>query len=265
MSELTNEQLILRDFNEDYPNHSWSEFISRGPPHMTIFEIQLTVNNAVFKGCGSAKRSAKINAVKKFRCSNTEMNSSIVHDEKSNRKRKPKTISTVQPQPQCLEKRNSFTNIATEIENSMVDITEYRSPLKLQSNVIVPQFSPVSILHEMFPGQNLEYEYEGPCGVLVGMSVYVYGNKYTGYGHNKKEAKEIACRNALIALYEEDPNLSYNNKYKDQIEMLRVDFHDSKIIDYLALITSNMHQELDLNDIKTKEYCVIASIIKVNS
>lgn len=262
MNEIPNDKFILQSFNEIHPCHFWSDFVSTGPIHMPTFEVNLYVNDAVFSGHGSSKKKAKINAVKNFTRSNTEINFSMVRDDvMQNRKRKI-TENSIQ-QPASLKKEMTNTNCDTTLNNFM----EHCSPLKLQvmestSNTVVPQKSPISILHEMFPAQILPYEFEGLGGMLVAVSVHVSGNKYTGIGCNKKEAKDLACRYALIALYEK--NLLNNSNYQDEIEMLRPQNHVDKIINCFVYITGTMHQKLEIENNKIKEYSVIASIIKVN-
>jgi len=127
--------------------------------------------------------------------------------------------------------------------------------------VVEHQKSAICILHEIFSGQTLIYEHEQPHGILETISVIVSGNKYIGYGKSKKEAKEIACRNALKSLYGVQP---IDKRFKNQIEMLRTDYDDAKIIDHFARITNIVYQKLEFDQIKFKEYSVIASIIKVN-
>lgn len=255
------EQTLLRDFNQTQPNHSWSDFLSTGPSHMPIFIINLCINDAQFEGCGSSKKRAKISAIKKFISSinDTEMNSSVECNTMQNKKRKL-TENLIEHQPP-LKKQNMSTNYNIKEGNSIEHCPLLKPQVMDTSINIVPQTSPISILNEMFTEQTLVYEYEGLHGILETMSVCVSGNKYIGYGRNRKEAKEIASRNALKALYEVHP---IHNKYKDQIEMLRTDYYEAKIIDRFAFITDAMYQKLDIKNHKNKEYSVIASIIKVN-
>lgn len=225
---------ILRDFNETQLNHSWSPFVCDGPSHMPTFKIYLYINDTRFEGCGSSKKRAKINAIQQFNSSNFN---SVVN----------------------------YNNDVINQNNKRVYSDNFMEilPTKKQidsSHISVSQTSAVSILHEIFSAQTLVYEHEQCHGLLETISVSVSGNKYTGYGTNKKEAKEIACRNALKALYEVQP---IDNKFKDQIEMLRTDYADSKIIDNFAYITDVVYQKLEF-DTKSKEYSVIASFIKVN-
>lgn len=224
---------ILRDFNETYFEHEWSPFMCNGPSHMPTFKVFLYLNNDRYEGCGTSKKRAKISAITKFKSSN--FNSSIVSDTSKTNKRK------------CTE---SPTEIST-LKKLAVD----------SNNLTVPQTSAISIIHEIFAGQPIVYDQEESHGLLETISVTVSGNKYIGYGKNKKEAKEIACRNALKALFAEQP---IDNKFKNQIEMLRTDYNDSKIIDHFAQITDTIYQQLEFENIKNKEYSVIASIIKVN-
>lgn len=224
---------ILRDFNETYFEHEWSPFICNGPSHMPTFKVYLYLNNDRYEGCGSSKKRAKISAITKFKSSN--FNSSFVSDTTKTNKRK------------CTE--NSIEN--PPLKKLSVD----------SNNLTGTQTSAISIMHEIFSGQSIIYESEESRGLLETISVTVSGNKYVGHGKNKKEAKEIACRNALKALFEEQP---IDNKFKNQIEMLRTDYNDSKIIDHFAQITDTIYQRLEFENIKNKEYSVIASIIKVN-
>lgn len=235
----TENTTLLRDFNVNHSNHCWSPFLCDGPSHMPTFKIFLYVNNTRFEGCGSSKKRAKINAIKKFTSPNLRngKSNSAVYDVMENQKRK------------CIE-----------IEN-MVEQPPLKKLVVDSNNLIAPQTSAVSILHEIFAGQSFVYEHEDSHGILEAISVCVSGQKYIGYGKNKKEAKDIACRNALKAISEEQP---IDRKFKDQIEMFRTDYYEGKIIDHFAYITDTMYQKLEFNNHKNKEYSVIASIIKVN-
>lgn len=224
----------LRNFNEINVVHTWSSFERYGPPHMPTFKVDLILNNTKYEGCGSSKKKAKINAIQKCILSlNGDIKPSIASDATKGLKRDLDDDSTETGHPRLLKK-------------SAVDT--------------VTQTSAISILHEIFPGQNFVYEHEPSHGLLESMSVMVFGSKYIGYGKNKREAKEIACRNALKAIYEVHP---MDNKFKEQIEILRTDYQDAKIIDYFASLTDTVYQQFD--NIKSKEYSVIASIIKVNN
>jgi len=262
MNGLTyDKQTLLRDFNQTQPNHSWSDFLRTGPSHMPNFKVYLYINNAQFEGCGSSKKSAKINAIKKFilPSNDTEINSLVKCDIMQTKKRKF-TENLIEHEP-LLKKQNMSTNCKIKAGNSIEHCPLLKPQVMDTSINIVPQTSPISILNEIFSEQTLVYEYEGLHGILESMSVCVSGNKYIGYGRNRKEAKEIASRNALKALYEVYP---IDNKYKDQIEILRTDYYEAKIIDHFAFITDAMYQKLDFKNHKNKEYSVIASIIKVN-
>jgi len=231
---------ILRDFNETQPNHEWSPFICHGPPHLPTFQVSLYLNGSRFDGCGSSKKKAKIDAIKNFNLST--LNCDANYD----------TNDTMQ-----IDKPVSHKRKHTD------DLTENLSPkiLAIEPQVSANQTSAICILHEIFQGQTLTYEHEKSHGLLETISVTVSGNKYIGYGKSKKEAKEIACRNALKSLFDVQP---IDNKFKNQIEMLRTDYGDAKIIDHFARITDMVYQKLEFNHSKFKEYSVIASIIKVN-
>ncbi|VVC43642.1 Hypothetical protein CINCED_3A016977 [Cinara cedri] len=226
---------ILKVFNETYNNQKWSNFLVRGPPHMLTFKIYLYLNGLKFEGEGSSKKKAKINAIMKFNSSDVANTSIQVHL-KSSQKRSLEDCFT--ESPPC---------------------KKYKSDA---NHIIVPQTSAICILNEIFPGQNFEYEHEVSNGLLETISVNILGNKYVGYGKNKKEAKEVACRNALKALYDVHP---INAKYKDRIEIYRTDYEESKIIDHFASITNAQYQKLEFDNNKYKEYTVIASIIKVTT
>lgn len=225
---------ILRDFNEINLNYTWSLFECNGPSHQPTFKIFLYINNTRFEGRGTSKKKAKINAIRKFNSFN--LNPDVNHNNGE--------INT--------NKRKYAMNVMDNLpsKKQAIDSTHH-----------IPQTSAISILHEIFPTHTLVYEHEQCHGLLETISVIVSGNKFTGHGTNKKEAKEIACRNALKALYEVQ---EIDNKFKDQIEMLRTDYDDSKIIDHFAYITDLEYQKLEFDNIKNKEYSVIASIIKVN-
>lgn len=232
---------LLRDFNETHSNHKWSPFIRNGPSHLPSFEVTLLLNNLQFVGCGSSKKKAKINAIKNFKLytlnhgTNSKANHNIVESD------------VVQ-----VGKRKCTEDM---IENSL------SKKFAMEHQVTEHQISAICILHEIFPGQTLVYEHEQSHGLLETISVIVSGNKYVGYGKSKKEAKEIACRNALKSLYDVQ---SIDDKFKNQIEMFRTDYNDAKIIDHFARITDMVYQKLEFDQIKFKEYSVIASIIKVN-
>jgi len=249
---------LLRDFNETQPNHEWSPFIRYGPSHLPTFKVSLHLNGSLFDGCGSSKKRAKINAIMNYKSSfmnyntNTKINNTIESD-KAVLKRKH-TDNLMENNPPS--KKFSIKSQDDSIENSI------SKKLAIDSQVAVHQISAICILNEIFPGQTLTYEHEQSHGLLETISVIVSGNKYIGYGKNKKEAKEIACRNALKSLYESQP--INNIKYKNQIEMLLTDYSDSKIIDHFAGITDKIYQKLEFSENKFKEYSVIASIIKVN-
>lgn len=226
---------ILRDFHEIKINHLWSPFSCDGPSHMPTFKIYLYINGTRFEGCGSSKKKAKINAIQKFKLSN--INSVVNYN-------------------------NDVINLNNKrvCSDNFMETQPTKKPTG-STHISVSQTSAVCILHEIFSTQNLVYEHEQCHGLLETISVSVSGNKYTGHGTNKKEAKEIACRNALKALYEVQP---IDNKFKDQIEMLRTDYADSKIIDNFAYITDIVYQKLEFDITKSKEHSVIASFIKVN-
>jgi len=228
---------ILRNFNEIQIEHLWSPFICNGPSHSPVFKIYLILKNDKFEGVGHTKKKAKINAIINSNCLklNSQNNNSVVSDVTINTKRKcPDSFKEDPPlKKQALDR----THLSTS------------------------HISAVSMLHELYPTQNLVYEHEQSHGLLEAVSVSVFGTKYVGYGTNKKEAKEIACRNALKALYD---MYLIDNKFKGQIEIFRTDYKDSKIIDYFAYITDAVYQKLKFSDFKYKEYTVIASIIKVS-
>jgi len=235
----TENTTLLRDFNETQSNHEWSPFVCEGPSHLPTFKISLYLNNLRFDGCGSSKKKAKIDAIKNFNL--------YTLNHGTNSKANHTSESDIQ-----VGKRKCTNDI---IENSL------SKKLIVEHQVAEHQTSAVCILHEIFPGQTLIYEHEQSHGILETISVIVSGNKYIGYGKSKKEAKEIACRNALKSLYDVQP---IDNKFKNQIEMLRTDYNDAKIIDHFARITDIVYQKLEFDQIKFKEYSVIASIIKVN-
>lgn len=224
---------VLRDFNEMHMEHLWSPYMCEGPSHSPRFKIYLILNNARYEGIGSTKKRAKINAIMNSNVLNWNVrdNNSVVGNVMINNKRK------------------------------WEDSFKEDSPLKKQAldinHVPTSHTSAVSILHALYP-RNLIYRHEQPNGVLETISVSVLGTKYIGCGTNKKEAKEIASRNALRALH------PVNDKFKDQIEMLCTGYEDSKIIDNFACITNAVYQKLEFNNINYREYTVIASIIKVN-
>lgn len=230
---------ILRHFNEIETEHWWSPFIREGPSHSPLFKIDLFINNVRFHGVGSTKKKAKINAIMNSNCLkfNSEDNNTVV-------------ISDI-PISNKRKRADSFKEEDPQSKRQALDITNFSTL----------HTSAVSILHALYPTQNLIYRHEQSHGILETISVNIFGKKYIGYGTNKKEAKEIACRNALKALYE---TLPADNKFKDQIEMLCTNYDDSKIIDKFAYITDAVYRKLEFNNIKYKEYTVIASIIKVN-
>ncbi|XP_060861988.1 double-stranded RNA-specific editase Adar [Metopolophium dirhodum] len=234
----TENTTLLRDFNETHSNHEWSPFMCEGPSHLPTFKVSLYLKNLRFDGCGSSKKKAKIDAIKNFNLYTLNYGSNS------------KANHTVESDTQ-VGKRKCTDDI---IENSL------SKKLAIEHQVAEHQTSAVCILHEIFPGQTLIYEHEQSHGILETISVIVSGNKYIGYGKSKKEAKEIACRNALKSLYDVQP---IDNKFKNQIEMLRTDYNDAKIIDHFARITDIVYQKLEFDQIKFKEYSVIASIIKM--
>lgn len=229
---------LLRDFNETQPNHEWSPFICDGPSHLPTFKISLYLNNLQFYGYGSSKKKAKINAIKSYK--------SYTLNNDTNSKANDTLESNVQ-----IGKRKC----TDDMEENLLT-----KKLAIEPQVAGHQTSAICILHEIFSGQPLVYEHEQSHGLLETISVTVSGNKYIGYGKNKKEAKEIACRNALKSLYDEQP---IDNKFKNIIEILRTDYDDAKIIDHFAGITDMVYQKLEFNQNKFKEYSVIASIIKM--
>lgn len=220
----------LRDFNQEFPYHTWSDFKCNGPPHRTTFVVDLFIEDEQFEGYGSSKKKAKTNAILNFK-----------------RQMANKNISTV---------KNNKRKLNEEI---VMDKQQQKRLKKHHIPLIWP--SAVSTLHELFPGKTFEFNYEPRHGLLETMSVIVNDCKYIGYGQNKKEAKEIACRNALKALYDVLP---MSDKFRNIIQSLRIDYSESKIIDYFAFITNDAYKKLEFKLIKHKDYAVIASIIKVN-
>lgn len=220
--------LILRDFNEKYADSKWSDFQRTGPDHMPIFIVELIVNDSKYVGKGSTKKKAKIDAIIKSHLM-------LIANDASSKTKKRKRIETDE---------------------------EYNTPIekKISASVQTVPKSAVSILHELFVGEKLIFEQEKSHGLLETMSVVVHGCKFIGYGQNKKEAKEIASRNALKAIFASQP---IDERYKDYIEMLKTDYEQAKFIDHFALMTDIIYQSLPFDDHKYKEYCVIASIIKV--
>jgi hypothetical protein len=250
--------ITLRDFNEKHLPHTWSDFIYDGPSHMPTFRVYLFLNDTKFEGCGSSKKRAKINAIQKFKSNFTGDVRPVVAS--ANGHVKPFTAN-INSNIKHSTVGDTNRGIKRSVENDCMESALCSPPLKKLTIDAVHQTSAISILHEIFPGQNFVYEHEPSHGLLECMSVMVFGNKYLGYGRNKREAKEIACRNALKTIYEVQP---IDNKFKDQIEILRTDYRDAKIIDHFAYLTDVVYQQLDFDNIKNKEYSVIASIIKVN-
>uniref|UniRef100_A0A2S2N8H2 DRBM domain-containing protein n=1 Tax=Schizaphis graminum TaxID=13262 RepID=A0A2S2N8H2_SCHGA len=265
---------LLRDFNETQPFQEWSPFICHGPSHLPTFKVSLYLNGSQFNGYGSSKKKAKINAIMNYKSSsmnynaNSKTNNTIESDNAVLKRKHTDNFMENPPSKKLLIESQDDVHQKSVIpvfkRQCTDDFIENSLPKKLaiDSQVAVHQISAVCILHEIFAGQTLTYEQEQSHGLLESISVIVSGNKYKGYGKNKKEAKEIACRNALISLYESLP--IDNIKYKNQIEMLRTDYDDSKIIDHFAGITDKVYQKLEFTENKFKEYSVIASIIKVN-
>lgn len=229
-------KLILREFNETQPEHKWSHFVCDGPSHIPTFQVCLYIHNTCFEGYGSSKKKAKINAIQKF--NNIHYNTSnsfIINDVPNNNKRK------------CID-----------------NDSEGPSPKKLSIvNSTFTQISAISILYEMFPTEKFSFEYEesNKHGLMETFNVIISGKKYVGYGQNKREAKEVACRNALKTLYEE--NNIIDDKFVDEIKKFSTDYEDAKIIDNFANITNLQYQQLQFTYLQNKEYSVIASIIKV--
>lgn len=228
---------LLRNFNETHTEHTWSPFECDGPSHLPTFKIYLYVYNTYFEGYGSSKKKAKINAIQKFNQAQFNIDNSLESINNELKSNKRKRLDSDNESPQLLKKLT--------INNSTC-----------------PQISGISILHEIFPSENIIFEHEksNKNGLLETVSVIVSGNKYVGNGQNKKEAKEIACRNALKNLYEHH---LISDKFKDQIDIFQTDYEDSKIIDNFANMTNFIYQQLQFENIKNKEYSVIASIIKV--
>lgn len=254
------ENITLRDFNEKHLQHTWSDFIYNGPSHMPTFRVCLFLNNTKYEGYGSSKKRAKINAIQKFKSNFNGDIRSVVKNVNGHVKPYPANINGNIKYSTVGDTTKEFKSMKRNAEDDCVE-TDYTPPLKKLTTDVMPQTSAISILHEIFPGQNFIYEHEPSHGLLECMSVMVFGNKYIGYGKNKREAKEIACRNALKTIYEEQP---IDNKFKDQIEILRTDYRDAKIIDHFAYLTDIVYQQLEFDNIKNKEYSVIASILKVN-
>ncbi|XP_025205805.1 double-stranded RNA-specific editase 1 [Melanaphis sacchari] len=227
---------LLRDFNAAQLDHEWSSFMRMGPPHLPTFKVSLHLNGSVFDGFGSSKKKAKIKAIMNYK-------SSIINADSG-------TNITIESDEPTL-KRKCTDDLMDNIPSKKISIEPQ----------VVHQTSAICILHEIFPGQTFTYEREESHGLLKTMSIIVSGNKYIGYGKSEKEAKEIACRNALKSLYE--AQAINNMKYKNQIEMFCIDYGDSKIIDYFAGITDKVYQQLEFTENKFKEYSVIASIIKI--
>lgn len=264
---------LLRDFNEAQPNHEWSPFICYGPSHLPTFKVSLYLNGNRFDGYGSSKKRAKINAIMQHKsftmnCNADSETNNTMESDKLALKRKCTFLmenslsKNIEIESQAAV--HQTTKIPVSKKQYTNDLIEY-PPSKnfaIEPQVAINQTSAITILHEIFPGQTLTYEHEQSHGLLETISVIVSGNKYIGYGKNKKEAKEIACRNALKSLSE--VQLIDNLKYKNQIEMLLTDYGDSKIVDHFARITDKIYQKLEFTENKFKEYSVIASIIKVN-
>lgn len=264
---------LLRDFNETQPNQEWSPFICYGPSHLPTFKVSLYLNGNRFDGYGSSKKRAKINAIMQYKsftmnCNADSETNNTIESDKSTLKRN----CTFLMENSLLKKNAIESQVAihqtTEIpvskkqfEDNLIEYLPSKN-LAIEHQVAINQTSAISILHEIFQGQTLTYEHEQSHGLLETISVIVSGNKYIGYGKNKKEAKEIACRNALKSLSKLQ---SIDNlKYKNQLEMFLTDYGDSKIIDHFAGITNKIYQKLEFTENKFKEYSVIASIIKVN-
>jgi len=267
---------LLRDFNETHPNQEWSPFICNGPSHLPTFKVSLYLNGNRFDGYGSSKKKAKINAIMQYKsftmnCNTDSETNNTIESDKSYLKRKCTFLNenslskNLAMEPQV--PNNQTTEIPVSKRQYADNLIEYPLPktLAIEPQVAINsmhQTSAISMLHEIFSGQTLTYEHEQSHGLLETISVIVSGKKYIGYGKSKKEAKEIACRNALKSLSE--VHSIDNLKFKNQIEMLLTDYGDSKIINHFAIITDKIYQKLEFTENKFKEYSVIASIIKVN-
>ncbi|XP_050432659.1 double-stranded RNA-specific editase 1 [Adelges cooleyi] len=226
---------ILREFNEKYPICQWSQFQQMGPDHQPTFIVELTVDNHKYVGKGQSKKRAKLNAIIESQLITTRMDSISVHIENGE---------------QSLKKKRTWSE--TFEDNTVLK--------KSSPNIQAVPKSAISVLHEMYPGEKLKFVKEESHGILETMSVTISGCKFVGYGQNIKEAKEIASRNALKAIFASQPS---NERFKDVIEMLQTDYEQAKIIDYFATITDITYQNLQFDDVKHKEYCVVASMIKM--
>lgn len=263
---------LLRDFNEAQHNQEWSPYICYGPSHLPTFKVSLYLNGNRFDGYGSSKKRAKINAIMQYNsftmnCNADSETKNTIESDKSTLKRNCSFLM----ENSLLKKDAIESQVAihqtTEIpvskkqyEDNFIEYLPSKN-LAIEHQVAINQTSAISILHEIFQGQTLTYEHEQSHGLLETISVIVSGNKYIGYGKNKKEAKEIACRNALKSLSKVQ---SIDNlKYKNQLEMFLTDYGDSKIIDHFAGITDKIYHKLEFTENKFKEYSVIASIIKM--
>lgn len=229
--------ITLQNFNKLNIHHIWSSFNCSGPPHMPTFNISLILQDVKYEGYGPSKKKAKINAIQNFQLNLNQMSNDVSESSATRGL-----------------KRNLDDNAKAE----------FPQPLKKPLVDIVSQTSAKSILHEICHGQDFVYKYESSHGLLLSMSVMVFGNKYIGYGKNKKEATEIACHNALKNIYEMYP---IDDKFKKQIESLplNIDCKDTQIIDHFAYLTDTVYKQLKFDNIKNKKYTVISSIFKVKN
>lgn len=227
--KCVNHQYLIKDFNEAFPKHTWSPFQCYGSAHLPIFKVYLYLNNNRFEGCGSSKKNAQKNAILKFQSSTPDYqsNNSVVDNNKT------KCVETF-----AKDKASKILSAKTKT-------------------------STVTILHDLFPEHNFVFDYEEFNG-LNKFVISVSSFKFIGIGNNKKEAKENACRKALINLSKLQQNI---DKLKDCGEKIK--FHnnnsDADITNHFAYITNSQYQKLEFKNKKYKEYSVLASIIKVNN
>jgi len=198
----------------------------------------LYLNDVQFDGRGLTKKKAKINAIMKFNTNSyiDKKNNHII----INKKQEQKIICT----------NNNVMNHA--IQKKIQQYTSYPIP---------PKTKFVLMIDEIFAGQTLVCEHNKSYGVVELDNINIFGNKYTSNEKNKTEVKLIDIRYIL----EKYIKRRIMENCTDPVEMFRIDYKESKILDYFAHITDSVYQKIKFSNQKIDiEYSVITSIIKVN-
>ncbi|XP_072240511.1 interleukin enhancer-binding factor 3-like [Leuresthes tenuis] len=202
LTDELNMNAVMR-LNQYRPGLEYRLTSQTGPVHEPVFTMAVDLNGKTFEATGPSKKTAKLNVA-------------------------IKVLQDLGLPTGCESKESSVDAEATQKSTDAAAATSVSSDESGQGPILTKNGkNPVMELNEK--RRSLKYELSSETGAkhekCFVMEVEVDGQKFTGRGSNKKEAKAYAALAALEKLFPDDNGVSSTNRNAAKKKVTYTDMH----------------------------------------